>query len=194
MSRGVAVVTGGTAGLGRATVRELAARGWDIAVLARGEDALAATVAEIEQSGRRGLGIPTDVADREAVESAADRVETELGPIELWVNDAMVGVFGEFLSTEPADFERAVAVNFFGFVNGTRAALSRMTPRDRGHVIQVGSALAHRGIPLQAAYCASSSALAASPRPSPPSCCTRRAACISPRSICRRSTLSSSTG
>ena len=155
MSRGVAVVTGGTAGLGRATVRELASRGWDVAVLARGEDGLAATLAEIEQAGRRGLTIPTDVADREAVESAADRIEAELGPIELWVNDAMVGVFGEFLSTDPADFERAVAVNFFGFVNGTRAALSRMTPRGRGHVIQVGSALAHRGIPLQAAYCAS---------------------------------------
>lgn len=153
--RGVAVVTGGTAGLGRATVRELAERGWDIAVLARGEDGLAATVAEIEGAGRRALAVPTDVADREAVERAADRVEAELGPIDLWVNDAMVGVFGDFLTTDPADFERAVAVNFFGFVNGTRAALSRMVPRDRGHVIQVGSALAHRGIPLQAAYCAS---------------------------------------
>ncbi|MBD8101568.1 MULTISPECIES: SDR family oxidoreductase [unclassified Plantibacter] len=155
MSRGVAVVTGGTAGLGRATVRELAKRGWDVAVLARGEDGLEATIAEVEQAGRRALAVPTDVADREAVEQAADRVEAELGPIELWVNCAMVGVFGDFLTTEPADFERAVAVNFFGFVNGTRAALSRMTPRDRGHVIQVGSALAHRGIPLQAAYCGS---------------------------------------
>ncbi|NQX27665.1 SDR family oxidoreductase [Microbacteriaceae bacterium VKM Ac-2854] len=153
--RGVAVVTGGTAGLGRATVRELAARGWDVAVLARGEDGLAATVADIERLGRRGFAVPTDVADRVAVESAADRIEAEFGPIELWVNDAMVGVFGEFLDTDPADFERAVSVNFYGFVNGTRAALSRMVPRDRGHVIQVGSALAHRGIPLQAAYCGS---------------------------------------
>lgn len=149
------MVTGGTAGLGRATVRELAERGWDVAILARGEDGLAAAVADVESWGRRALGISTDVADRDAVESAADRIEAELGPIELWVNDAMVGVFGEFLDTDPADFERAVGVNFFGFVNGTRAALSRMVPRDRGHVIQVGSALAHRGIPLQAAYCGS---------------------------------------
>ena len=159
MTRGIAVVTGGSAGLGRATVRELADRGWDVAVLARGEDGLAGAVADIEARGRRGLGISTDVADRLAVEAAADRVEDELGPIDLWVNDAMVGVFGEFLTTGPADFERATAVNFFGFVNGTRAALSRMVPRDRGHVIQVGSALAHRGIPLQAAYCAAKHAV-----------------------------------
>ncbi|MET0991234.1 MAG: SDR family oxidoreductase [Lacisediminihabitans sp.] len=152
-SRGVAVVTGGTAGLGRATVRELAARGWDVAVLARGEDGLAATTAEVTAAGRRTLGIPTDVSDVDAVEHAADRIEAELGPIELWVNDAMVGVFGEFLNTSAADFERATAVNYLGFVNGTRAALARMVPRDRGHVIQVGSALGHRGIPLQAAYC-----------------------------------------
>jgi len=149
----VAVVTGGSAGLGRATVRELADRGWDIAVLARGEQGLAAAVAEVEQRGRRAVGIPTDVADRAAVDAAAERVERELGPIDLWVNDAMVGVFGEFLDTDPEDFERATAVNYLGFVNGTRAALSRMVPRRRGHVIQVGSALAHRGIPLQAAYC-----------------------------------------
>ena len=153
MSRGVAVVTGGTAGLGRAVVRALAGRGWDVAVLARGTDGLDAVVQEIEDYRRRGLGIPTDVADREAVEAAADRVERELGPISLWVNDAMVGAFAEFLDTDPADFERATAVNYFGFVNGTRAALSRMVPRNQGHVIQIGSALAHRGIPLQAAYC-----------------------------------------
>jgi NAD(P)-dependent dehydrogenase (short-subunit alcohol dehydrogenase family) len=152
-SRGVAVVTGGTAGLGRATVRELADRGWDVAILARGEDGLAAAVAEVESRGRRALGIPTDVGDEDAVESAANRVESELGEIDLWVNDAMVGVFGEFLETASADFARATQTNYFGFVNGTRAALSRMVPRDRGHVIQVGSALAHRGIPLQAAYC-----------------------------------------
>ena len=103
MSRGVAVVTGGTAGLGRAVVRALAGRGWDVAVLARGTDGLDAVVQEIEDYRRRGLGIPTDVADREAVEAAADRVERELGPITLWVNDAMVGAFAEFLDTDPAD-------------------------------------------------------------------------------------------
>jgi NAD(P)-dependent dehydrogenase (short-subunit alcohol dehydrogenase family) len=158
MSR-VAVVTGGSAGLGRAVVRELAANGWDIAVLARGEDGLAGAVADIEALGQRAIGVSTDVSDREAVERAADRAEAELGPIGLWVNGAMVGVFGEFLSTEPADFERATQVNYFGFVNGTRAALSRMVPRNSGHVIQVGSALAHRGIPLQAAYCAAKHAV-----------------------------------
>lgn len=152
-ARGIAVVTGGSAGLGRATVRELASRGWDVAILARGADGLAGAVADVEALGRRAIGIPTDVADAQAVEAAASRVEAELGEIDLWVNDAMVGVFGEFLGTAQVDFDRATAVNYFGFVHGTRAALSRMVPRDRGHVIQVGSALAHRGIPLQAAYC-----------------------------------------
>lgn len=153
MSRGIAVVTGGSAGLGRATVRELARLGYDVAVLARGAEGVAAAVAEVEAWGRRSIGVEADVADRESVERAADRVESELGEIDLWVNNAMVGVFGQFLTTEPADFERATFVNYLGFVNGTRVALSRMAPRGRGHVIQVGSALAHRGIPLQAAYC-----------------------------------------
>ena len=159
MTPGVAVVTGGTAGLGRAIVRELAGRGWDVAVLARGRDGLDGAVRDVQAAGRRGLAVPTDVADWNQVEAAAERIEQELGPIDLWVNDAMVGVFGEFVSTEPADFERAVQVNFFGFVNGTRAALKRMKPRNHGHIVQVGSALAHRGIPLQAAYCASKHAI-----------------------------------
>lgn len=157
--RGVAVVTGGSAGLGRAIVRELADRGWDVAVLARGEDGLAAAVAEVRSRGRRALGVPTDMADPDAVEQAADQVERELGEIALWVNDAMVGVFGEFLETSQADFDRATAVNYFGFVHGTRAALTRMVPRDRGHIIQIGSALAHRGIPLQASYCGAKAAV-----------------------------------
>lgn len=155
----VAVVTGGSAGLGRATVRELAARGWDVAVLARGEDGVHAAVAEVEAAGRRGLALVADVADRQAVEDAADRVEAELGPIDLWVNGVMVGVFGKFLDTDPEDFERATHVNYVGFVNGTRAALSRMVPRDCGHVIQVGSALGSRGIPLQGAYCGAKHAI-----------------------------------
>lgn len=149
----VAVVTGGSAGLGRAIVRELAAAGYDVGVLARGQEGLDGTVRDIRARGSRGLGVSTDVADRDAVDRAAARVEAELGPIDLWVNNAMVGVFGEFLSTAPDDFERATAVNYLGVVNGTRAALARMVPRDSGHVIQIGSALAHRGIPLQAAYC-----------------------------------------
>lgn len=159
MSQRIAVVTGGTAGLGRAIVRELAARGWDVAILARGEDGLAGAVRDVADAGQLALGIPTDVSDHRQVEAAAARVENELGPIDLWVNDAMVGVFGEFLTTDPEDFERATRVNYLGFVNGTRAALKRMVPRDSGHVIQIGSALAHRGIPLQAAYCASKHAI-----------------------------------
>lgn len=155
----IAVVTGGTAGLGRAIVRELAHRGWDVAILARGEDGLQGAAADVMREGRRALPISVDVADNDAVEAAAASVEEKLGEIDLWVNDAMVGVFGEFLDTDPADFERATHVTYFGFVNGTRAALKRMKPRDRGHIIQIGSALAHRGIPLQAAYCASKHAI-----------------------------------
>lgn len=159
MSARVAVVTGGTAGLGRAIVRELASRGWDVAILARGEDGLQGASADVVRAGRRALPLSVDVADGGAVDAAAEQIERDLGEIDLWVNDAMAGVFGEFLDTDPADFERAVHVDFFGFVNGTRAALSRMKPRNRGHIIQIGSALAHRGIPLQAAYCASKHAI-----------------------------------
>lgn len=151
--RGVAVVTGGSAGLGRAIVRAFAGAGYDVAVLARGEDGLAGAVADIAAAGRRGLAVVTDVAHHEQVDAAADQVEAELGPIEVWVNDAMVGVFAEFMKVSPEDFERATAVTYLGFVNGTRAALRHMTPRDRGVLVQVGSALAFRGIPLQAAYC-----------------------------------------
>lgn len=158
-SRGVAVITGGTAGLGRATARELAGRGWDVAVLARGQDGIDGTVADIRAAGRRGYGVSVDVADATAVDAAAEQIEHELGPIRLWVNNAMTGTISEFLDTERADFERATAVTYFGVVNGTRAALRRMVPRGRGQVIQIGSALAHRGIPLQAAYCGAKHAI-----------------------------------
>ena len=156
---GVAVVTGGTAGIGRATVRELARRGWDVAVLARGQERLDDTVAEVHEAGRRGLGISVDVADSAAVEAAADQVEAELGPIDLWVNDAFTGAIAFFDRITPEEFERITAVTYFGYVNGTRAALRRMTPRNRGTIIQVGSALAHRGIPLQAPYCGAKHAI-----------------------------------
>ena len=156
---GVAVVTGGSAGLGRAISRELARAGWDVAVLGRGADGLAATVDEVHLAGRRALSAMVDVADAQAVESATDRIEAELGPIEVWVNNAMASVFAEFLDATPAEFERATAVTYLGTVNGTRAALRRMLPRDSGHVVQVGSALAYRGIPLQAAYCGAKHAM-----------------------------------
>jgi NAD(P)-dependent dehydrogenase (short-subunit alcohol dehydrogenase family) len=149
----VAVVTGGSAGLGRAISRELAHSGWDVAVLARGTDGLSATAAEVRDAGRRALAVEVDLADAQAVEAAADRVEAELGAIGVWVNNAMASVFAEFLDVDPEEFERATAVTYLGTVNGTRAALRRMVPRDSGHIVQVGSALAYRGIPLQAAYC-----------------------------------------
>ena len=151
----VAVVTGASAGVGRAVVRALAADGWDVGLLARGEAGLAGAVADVESEGRRALAIPTDVADHRAVEAAAERVETELGPIDLWVNDAMTTVFAPSWEVDPDDFARAVDVTFHGQVWGTRSALARMRPRDRGTIINIGSALAYLGIPLQAAYCAS---------------------------------------
>ncbi len=157
--RGVAVVTGGSAGLGRAVVRELAGRGWDVAVLARGRDGLAGAVADVAARGRRAVGVVCDVGDHEAVDAAAARVEAELGPIEVWVNNAMASVFARFWEVDPADYARATTTTYFGYVNGTRAALSRMRPRDRGRVVQVGSALAHRGIPLQSAYCGAKHAI-----------------------------------
>jgi NAD(P)-dependent dehydrogenase (short-subunit alcohol dehydrogenase family) len=149
----VAVVTGGSAGVGRAAVRELAERGWNVAILARGEAGTHAAVAEVEQQGRRGMAIAVDVADAAAVDAAADRVERKLGPIGLWVNVAFVGALKFFWDTDDATFRRITDVTYFGQVNGTRTALRLMRPRDDGVIINVGSALAFRGIPLQAPYC-----------------------------------------
>jgi len=150
---GVAVVTGGSAGLGRAIVRELAGLGYDVAVLARDSDGLHSASREVELAGRRGLAVPADVADAEAVEAAADRIERELGPIDVWVNDAMATVFARFVDIEADEFRRATEVTYLGTVHGTMAALRRMVPRDRGKIVQVGSALSYRAIPLQSAYC-----------------------------------------
>ncbi len=157
--RGVAVVTGGSAGLGRAIVRELTALGYDVAVLARESEGLHGAVREVDLAGRRGLALAVDVADAGAVEAAAERVERELGPIDVWVNNAMTSVFARFLEVEPDEFDRATQVTYLGFVNGTRAALRRMVPRNSGQVVQVGSSLAFRGIPLQSAYCGAKHAM-----------------------------------
>ena len=150
----VAVVTGGSAGVGRAVVREFATRGWDVAVLARGAAGLAGAVADVEARGRRGLAVAVDVADFEAVDDAAAVVEAELGPIDCWVNNAMTTTFARITDLEPEEIRRTTDVTYHGQVHGTLAALRRMRERDRGTIVFVGSALAFRGIPLQAAYCA----------------------------------------
>jgi NAD(P)-dependent dehydrogenase (short-subunit alcohol dehydrogenase family) len=153
------VVTGGTAGVGRATARAFARDGADVAVIARGEQRLAATKSELESFGARCLAISADVADETAVEAAAEQIETELAPVDVWVNNAMATVFAPMSDITPEEFRRATDVTYFGSVWGTLAALRRMRPRDRGVIVQVGSALAYRGIPLQAPYCGSKHAL-----------------------------------
>jgi NAD(P)-dependent dehydrogenase (short-subunit alcohol dehydrogenase family) len=149
----IVVVTGSSGGVGRAIAHAFAKRGAQVALLARGESALQDVKAEVEELGGHALVVPVDVADHDAVEAAAERVERELGPIDVWVNDAMATVFARVIDTEPHEFRRATEVTYLGTVNGTMAALKRMTARDRGVIIQVGSALSYRAIPLQAAYC-----------------------------------------
>jgi len=155
----IAVVTGASAGLGRAIVREFAARGAHIGLIARGRDGLEAARREVEQMGGRALALPCDVADPAAVEEAASQVENELGPIDIWVNDAFAGIFAEFKDIQPDEYRRVTDVTYLGQVWGTRAALKRMLPRDRGVIVSVGSALAYRSIPLQSAYCAAKHAV-----------------------------------
>lgn len=151
--RRVAVVTGGTAGVGRATVRELAARGWDVAILARGEAGLAGAAGDVRAAGQNPLPISVDVADDEAVERAATQVEAELGEIDLWVNVAFAGSLAYSWDTSMEEFRRMTEVTYYGQVHGTLAALKRMRPRNRGVIVNVGSAMAYRSIPLQSAYC-----------------------------------------
>jgi NAD(P)-dependent dehydrogenase (short-subunit alcohol dehydrogenase family) len=155
----VVVITGASAGVGRATVRAFARHGADIGLLARGVDGLEAARREVEAEGGRALVLPADVADADQVEAAAERVERELGPIDVWVNNAMVSVFSPVKELQADEVKRVTDVTYLGVVYGTLAALTRMLPRDRGAIVQVGSALAYRGIPLQAAYCAAKHAV-----------------------------------
>jgi NAD(P)-dependent dehydrogenase (short-subunit alcohol dehydrogenase family) len=159
MSGEVIVVTGASSGVGRAIVRELAHAGASIGLLARGADGLEGAQRDAEAAGANALKLPADVADADAVEAAAETVEEQLGPIDVWVNDAMTTVFSWFEDIEPDEFRRAMEVTYLGAVWGTRSALRRMVPRDRGTVMQVGSALAYRGIPLQAPYCGAKHAM-----------------------------------
>jgi NAD(P)-dependent dehydrogenase (short-subunit alcohol dehydrogenase family) len=155
----VVVVTGASAGVGRAIVRAFAAQGAHVGLIARGRDGLEGARREVEAAGGRALVLPLDVADAAAVDHAADEVERTLGPIDIWVNDAMVSVFAPIIETTAEEFRRVTEVTYLGYVHGTLAALKRMRPRDRGVIVQIGSALAYRSIPLQAAYCAAKHAV-----------------------------------
>jgi NAD(P)-dependent dehydrogenase (short-subunit alcohol dehydrogenase family) len=155
----VVAVTGASAGVGRATARAFAHDGADVGLIARGRERLDATRREIEAAGRRAVAAEADVADFEQVEAAAERIEDELGPIDVWVNNAMATVFAPVADTTPDEFRRATEVTYLGSVWGTMAALRRMRRRDAGVIVQVGSALAYRGIPLQGAYCGAKHAL-----------------------------------
>ena len=148
------VITGASAGLGRATAREFGRHGARVALIARGVDGLEAAKSEIEMLGSKALAISIDVADANAVEEAATRVEKELGPIDIWVNNAMTSVFSPVMEMKAEEYKRVTEVTYLGVVYGTLSALRRMKPRARGKIVQVGSALAYRSIPLQSAYCA----------------------------------------
>jgi NAD(P)-dependent dehydrogenase (short-subunit alcohol dehydrogenase family) len=155
----VVVVTGSSGGVGRAIAHAFGKRGAHVALLARGEKGLEDARREVEELGGKALVVPTDVADPEQVEAAAEKVESTLGPIDIWVNDAMATVFAKVVDVTPQEFKRATEVTYLGTVHGTMAALKRMIPRDQGMIVQVGSALSYRGIPLQAAYCGSKFAI-----------------------------------
>lgn len=155
----VVVITGASAGVGRAAAREFAKAGDDVALIARGAAGVAGAVGDVQRAGRRALPLALDVADADAVEAAAARIEDELGPIDVWVNNAMTSVFSPVIEMQADEYRRVTEVTYLGVVHGTLAALRRMRPRNRGTIIQVGSALAYRSIPLQSAYCAAKHAI-----------------------------------
>jgi short-subunit dehydrogenase len=153
------MITGASAGVGRAITREFAEHQASIGLIARGEERLEAAKAEVEAKGGRAMIFPIDVADAAAVEHAAETLQNEFGPIDIWVNDAMTTVFAPLSEITPEEFKRATEVTYLGCVYGTMAALKRMLPRDKGTIVQIGSALAYRSIPLQAPYCGAKHAI-----------------------------------
>ena len=159
MKKDVVVITGASAGIGRACVREFAKRGCRIGLLARGLDGLEGARAEVERAGGEALVLPTDVSDPESVERAAEAVEAHFGPIDTWINVAFANVFSEFSELTTEEYRRITDVTYLGYVWSTMAALRRMLPRNRGTIVQVGSALAYRSIPLQSAYCGAKAAI-----------------------------------
>ena len=156
---GTVVITGASAGVGRATARAFAARGWNVALLARGKVGLDAAAAEVTEVGARALSLVVDVSDADAVFAAADQVQHAFGSIDVWINNAMATVFGAVTDISPAEFQRVTDVTYLGQVHGAMAALRHMRPANRGTIVQVGSALAYRSIPLQAAYCGAKAAV-----------------------------------
>lgn len=159
MQSKIVVVTGASAGLGRSTAREFAKRGAKLALLARGEVGLQAAKKEVEQIGAEVLALTVDVSDYDALMAAAKEIEQTFGSIDIWVNNAMVSVLAPFKDMVIEDFKRVTEVTYLGYVYGTKIALDSMLPRNKGHIIQVGSALAHRSIPLQSAYCGAKHAI-----------------------------------
>jgi NAD(P)-dependent dehydrogenase (short-subunit alcohol dehydrogenase family) len=159
LSDKVVVVTGASGGVGRAIVRQLGDQGAIVALIARGETGLASAAVDVGVGGGTAKVFPADVADYEQLREAARRIETELGPIDVWINVAFTTVFAPFMEISPAEFERTTRVSYLGYVWGTRAALEVMQPRDRGVIVQAGSALAYRAIPLQSAYCGAKHAI-----------------------------------
>ena len=157
--REVVAVTGASAGVGRAIAREFAKHGAAVGLIARGRAGLDAAAQEVSELGGTPYAHPTDVADFDQVQAAASAIEDRLGPIDVWINNAMTTVFAFFDDVAPAEFERATRVTYLGAIWGTKVALERMLPRDRGTIVQIGSALAYRGIPLQAPYCGAKHAI-----------------------------------
>jgi NAD(P)-dependent dehydrogenase (short-subunit alcohol dehydrogenase family) len=157
--REVVVITGASAGVGRATARRFAGDGARLGLIARDRERLDATAAEVRRLGGEAIVLPTDVADADGIERAAAAVEDAFGPIDIWVNNAMASVFSPAMEIQPEEYRRVTEVTYLGYVWGAQAALRRMLPRDRGTIVQVGSALAYRGIPLQSAYCAAKHAV-----------------------------------
>ncbi len=157
--REVVMITGASAGIGRATAQAFARRGASIGLLARGKERLESARAEVEELGGRALVLPADAADDKAMDAAAEKLEREFGPIDIWINNAMASVFSPIIEMKPEEYRRVTEVTYLGYVWGTLAALRRMRPRNRGVIVQVGSALAYRGIPLQSAYCAAKHAI-----------------------------------